>query len=506
MRLQTLLRGGWAIAAIVVSFLLPAEHAAAQRNDPGAKRAIDADKARVVEYWSESRRRAAQPRDLVLDARGLGYLRQRDGVLVPHGHQISAEAGANVQGQGPVAGPGSGNDTTAPSIADMVPGANAQIGASATFSATVTDTGSGVRSVTFVLVYPDGFTTQAISAIKGSGDTWSRTIEGFSDGSWSWRVEARDNGKGGGNRATSPTVNFTVNTGGGGGGGGGGGSSDTVTNAVWNLGGNVQEAAGRIYFEMPGNAKRRGPWAGYVCSGTAVADGTTGRSLVLTAAHCVYDDTNKAYARNVLFIPDQAHTTASGTDTNCNNDPLGCWVPTIGVVDVNWTTRTFPNNINWDYAFYVVEDSGAHVGPATGSSALDSAVIPLAMSFNAPSVNDGTQGAGTSDFTHALGYSYSEDPKFMYCAEDMTTEGSVNWWLPGCGLSGGSSGGPWMQPVNGGNGIVISVNSWGYTGSPGMAGPKLDLGSALCLFQSAGSTPLAGSFADGDAGAAIPCP
>jgi hypothetical protein len=133
-------------------------------------------------------------------------------------------------------------------------------------------------------------------------------------------------------------------------------------------------------------------------------------------------------------------------------------------------------------------------------------VIPLAISFNAPSVNDGTQGAGTSDFTHALGYSYSEDPKFMYCAEDMTTEGSVNWWLPNCGLSGGSSGGPWMQPVSGGNGIVISVNSWGYTSSPGMAGPKLDLSPALCLFQSAGSTSLADNFPDGDAGVAIPCP
>ncbi|MFP6837769.1 MAG: NAD(P)H-dependent oxidoreductase subunit E [Pseudomonadales bacterium] len=47
-------------------------------------------------------------------------------------------------------------------------------------------------------------------------------------------------------------------------------------------------------------------------------------STILTAAHCVYDDVHNAFARNVLFIPNQADTTGSATDLNCNNDPLGC--------------------------------------------------------------------------------------------------------------------------------------------------------------------------------------
>ena len=39
----------------------------------------------------------------------------------------------------------------------------------------------------------------------------------------------------------------------------------------------------------------------------------------------------------------------------------------------------------------------------------------------------------------------------MYCAEALGTEGSYNdLWLGSCGLSGGSSGGPWVQPVSGG--------------------------------------------------------
>jgi hypothetical protein len=266
----------------------------------------------------------------------------------------------------------------------------------------------------------------------------------------------------------------------------------------------VQNAAGRLYFEMPSNAKWKGPWTGYVCSGTVVNDdGMTDRSIILTASHCVYDDANKAFARNVLFIPDQADTTGAGTDLNCNNDPLGCWVPSFGVVDANWTTGTFPDNIPWDYAFYVVSNTGSHSGTSASSGVLDSAVDPLTISFQEPYHDDPMSNV---DFTHALGYSYSEDPKFMYCAEDMTTEATYgDWWLSSCGLSGGASGGPWMQPVNAGDDLVISVNSWGYTNSPGMAGPRLSGTSASCVFAAATTeSPL--STADGYAGVKEICP
>jgi hypothetical protein len=37
-----------------------------------------------------------------------------------------------------------------------------------------------------------------------------------------------------------------------------------------------------------------------------------------------------------------------------------------------------------------------------------------------------------------------------------------------------------MDPASGA-GPIISVNSWGYTTSPGMAGPFLDRTSAQCL-------------------------
>ena len=99
------------------------------------------------------------------------------------------------------------------------------------------------------------------------------------------------------------------------------------------------------------------------------------RSVILTAAHCVYDDANKAFARNVIFIPDQTDTTGTGTDLNCSNDPMGCWSPLFGVVDVKYAATIFPNNNAWDYAFCVVSDTGAHTsGFLTGfCDALDRA-------------------------------------------------------------------------------------------------------------------------------------
>jgi len=476
-RLVSLLTASLAAAALLLSPML---HAQESR--------LHANARAVVEHWTPARLAAATPRDMVIDERGLGYLRRPDGSLVPHGHSIEAQAQAP---RGKTAG---GGDTQPPDFSNMSPADGATLtSADQLFSAKITDA-SGIKSASFVITYPSG-TTQSFSANRGSDDFWTLQLNGFSGGIWGWHVVAKDRAKPG-NTGTSAPSTFTVDLGG-----------DTVvppgdntvtTNAPWGYDGAVQTAAGRIYFEMPTNTRVRGKprlaWNAYVCSGTVATDDTTGRSVIITAAHCVYEDVEKKFARKVLFIPNQDATTGGGTDTDCSNDPLGCWAPTFGVVDTDWTTDTFPANIPWDYAYYVVEDSGAHSGKATTSEALDVEAGSLDPQFTAPT---------TGDVTHALGYSYSDDPNFMYCAEAMTTEGSDNWWLPNCGLSGGSSGGPWVQPMDTGtgNGPIISVNSWGYTNSPGMAGPVLSGTTAECLFDKAKSTIFANvSTADGEAG------
>ena len=484
-------------SAIAISLLSAGAFVATATATPGAR--PDAARQRVIDYWTPERRAAAIPRDFVIDPQGRGYLRHADGSLVPYGGTAGDRLDSHNPAPVPLPAPGGGTDTTPPSISGLQPAEGATIGSSALFSAVITDA-SGIRRVRFVLTYPDGVTTQAFSPAYVGNDTWQTTIQGFSDGAWSWKAIARDAARGGGNTATSDPVHFTVETGGGGG-------SYIVTSAEWTGGGTVQNASGRLYFEMPNNARRKGPWTGYVCSGTVATDATTGRSLILTAAHCVYDDANKAFARNAMFIPDQASTTGSGTDLDCSNDPIGCWVPSFGAVDRNWTTRVFPDNVEWDYAFYVVGDTGAHAGAPASSDRLDVAAGSMALSFTTPYADDGDPSATSLDFTHALGYSYADDPKLMYCAEDMTTEGSVNWWLPSCDLTGGSSGGPWIQPLSGGDGPVISVNSWGYTNSPGMAGPKFAGSSTECVFGEARAADFTSVPAtDGDAGVVITCP
>ncbi len=426
----------------------------------------------MIAHWTPERMAKAQPRDLVIDHRGLGYLKAADGSLRPYNHNRpyrleQVATGARIMAKPP----SGGDDTEGPTISDpdRSPEDGDTAGAAVSFLATVTDP-SGVKSVDIVIVYPDEVTTQTFAAGDLGDNVYGTELSGFTDGVWGWYVVATDNARRGGNTAISDTTfSLIIDTSGGDPGGDPGG--DIVTNSRWTAEGEIQLAAGRILFEMPTIRGRRITWDAYVCSGTTVIDDNTQASVILTAAHCVYDDVAKMFARNALFIPNQDGTTGNATDDNCDNDPIGCFTPGHGVVDANWTTRTFPDNVEWDYAYYVV--------PGDGPDSLEGKVNGQTIQFPAPT-NPG-------DVTHAMGYSYSDDPFFMYCAEAMAVETTnVNWWLPNCGLSGGSSGGPWIQPMDEetGSGYVISVNSWGYTNQPGMAGPLLDY-SAKCVFDQA---------------------
>src|SRR5690242_14070757 len=74
-------------------------------------RGLEARSAHVIDYWTPARRAVATPRDLVIDERGLGYLRAPGQQLIPYGHDIAAKAA-----------PG-GKDSTGPAITAMTPAA-----------------------------------------------------------------------------------------------------------------------------------------------------------------------------------------------------------------------------------------------------------------------------------------------------------------------------------------------------------------------------------------------
>jgi hypothetical protein len=247
-------------------------------------------------------------------------------------------------------------------------------------------------------------------------------------------------------------------------GGAGGVDPLTVFDDHWPFGGAVQRTVGRIFFLFPGG----GP---VYCSGTAVTDSTSGRSIILTAAHCVYDEFGTGFSNYGLFIPNQDDGYYDDTDWNCFNDPFGCWATAFGVVDQEWASFF---NFDYDYAFYAVSDIGAHVGTAL-SDALDVAVGSLPIRFTAPTLGSNT---------YALGYPTDNDPLLRYCVDPLDDNGN-QLSLPNCMLGGGSSGGPWIQPmdVTTGFGSIIGVNSNGPVAGAGMNSPKLFGTSAECLFN-----------------------
>ena len=100
------------------------------------------------------------------------------------------------------------SDHEGPIISNMDPAQDTNIEAIYTFSATVTES-SGIESVTFVIQYPDGITTQNFSA-SDSGEVWSKSLRGFSEGDWQWWVVAKNNETDGGRISTSIEVGFSV--------------------------------------------------------------------------------------------------------------------------------------------------------------------------------------------------------------------------------------------------------------------------------------------------------
>ena len=238
----------------------------------------------------------------------------------------------------------------------------------------------------------------------------------------------------------------------------------------------------------------------YVCSGTVLEDSQRDRTIILTAGHCAYQwrDIGGRFAQHALFIPNQVDTRGEVSDDICTNDPLGCWTTAFAVVDYEWTTKNFPQSVPWDYAMYVIpNDPAAHEGgfihkhQPNLSKILEDIVEPMPIDFEWQLPPSSVHDIQPGEFTHGLGYSFNKDPAFRYCATEMTSKFGIksyeNLWLDSCEMTGGSSGGPWLKDTDtDGRGTVISINSWGYASSHGMAGPNFNTatGSKVeCLFE-----------------------
>ncbi|HET7026958.1 MAG TPA: hypothetical protein VFI28_04635 [Candidatus Limnocylindrales bacterium] len=238
---------------------------------------------------------------------------------------------------------------------------------------------------------------------------------------------------------------------------GGGGGGGTVTGASWTGGGEVLQATGKVYFEMDGGA--------WVCTGTAVQDGTANRSIVATAGHCAIDESTGEFATNWLFIPD---FDAAPTFT-CSRTKYGCWTATALVVD-----RAFATAGGFDTQATINDWAFAVVGPGgkSGSQQLDAAVPAQAISFAGLSTGQSIDSFGYP----AAGKYHGND--LSYCAGNVfhdSLNDNLTWGLS-CDMTGGSSGGPWLSSFNAstGRGTVSGLNSYGYSGVRNLYGPQFD--------------------------------
>jgi len=256
---------------------------------------------------------------------------------------------------------------------------------------------------------------------------------------------------------------------------GGGGSSPTTLGSSWTAGGEVLRTTGKVLFAMGGTY--------YVCSASVADDTVSGRSIILTAAHCAYDESGGAFATNWMFVPnyDSAPASLDTAGSFCASTSLGCWTASALVVAGGYATAGSFNDqaVVHDYAFAVV---GA--GGKSGTAQLDSTVGGHPIQFSAVS-----GGADTYLFGYPAAGRY-KGKDLVYCRGPLGFDPSVAdaTYRVGCNMTGGSSGGPWFSPFSAGSGTMMSVNSYGYSGITAMHGPKLNAETQSMFTTAASAT------------------
>ena len=254
---------------------------------------------------------------------------------------------------------------------------------------------------------------------------------------------------------------------------GGGGGSSTTAGSSWTAGGEVLKTTGKVLFAMGGTY--------YVCSASVADDTVSGRSIILTAAHCAYDEAGGAFATNWMFVPDydSAPAPLNTSGSFCASTSLGCWTASALVVAGGYATAGGFNDqaVVHDYAFAVV---GA--GGKSGTAQLDATVGGHPIQYSSVSA-----GADTYLFGYPAAGRY-KGKDLVYCRGSLGFDPYMAdaTYRAGCNMTGGSSGGPWFTPFSGGSGTMMSVNSYGYSGITAMHGPKLNA-ETQSMFSTAAS-------------------
>jgi hypothetical protein len=248
----------------------------------------------------------------------------------------------------------------------------------------------------------------------------------------------------------------------------GGGSS--TTGSIWPAGkGKTDRATGRVLFAMGTN------W--YICSASVATDSRSDISVVLTAAHCAFDQASHMFATNWMFIPQ-----FDARDTyDCTLAVYGCWTADRLVVHSGFANQTGFNGTaaTYDWAFAAVDADGS------AGTQLDETVGSFPIAFT--SYRSKT---AVTAFGYPAGGKYDGNNDLIYCNGSLGTDRyllGLTYELA-CDMTGGSSGGPWLTGFNGtgDTGTLSSLNSYTYAGMVAMHGPKFNSNTAATWTEAVG--------------------
>jgi V8-like Glu-specific endopeptidase len=196
-----------------------------------------------------------------------------------------------------------------------------------------------------------------------------------------------------------------------------------VTGANWTAAGAILARSGLILFTLDGTD--------YSCTGSTIQDAADpAYSLVITAAHCAYDETTDVFATNWVYIPAWDLTpSASG----CPSTTYGCWDARALVVHAGWANEEglTVGAVQHDFAVAVVGPGGK-----TGTQLDALGAYPVRIG-----------GVDAGDRLHAFGYPATppyDGTQLVYCLGSAGVDPVAGTWGLTCDMAGGASGGPWL--------------------------------------------------------------
>ncbi|MEU6550913.1 hypothetical protein ABZ915_11655 [Streptomyces sp. NPDC046915] len=228
--------------------------------------------------------------------------------------------------------------------------------------------------------------------------------------------------------------------------------------------------AGKVFFDSPEGTM--------VCSATVVKDPAhPGKSnLIWTAGHCVHAGKKGGWYRNIAFVP--SYNDAGKTADQLKNAsraavaPYGVWWADAAQTSQQWIEQggeTGGNGASYDF-------SVIHVTPeqGNGGKSLEETVgSALPVNFTAPAVPK-VQSITATGYPAAAPY----DGQLAYQCQDKPGRLSIQKSDPtmyriGCTMTGGSSGGGWVETGSDGKPALVSNTSIGPVSAGWLAGPRL---------------------------------